>query len=386
MATSDWTCSKNTTRPATGNSLLLSRRGFVSSFAAAGVGFAAGRGQVIPSEIRRFADAATELEIFRLTDPSHQSWLPAYTGRAVSKHGNFLIFASDISGGAQAYRMDLKSGQSRVLTDATHLEAGSLTLSPDERGVCFLDGGSLFLTNLSNLRPREIYRSPEGFGAGHGLSLSDDGLYAAFIEQKSGLNRLQLVTMRTGTAQTLLESAEPISDPMPRPRRAGLLYRRGAEEVWLVDFDGTGNRRLRLAQGGLANALWSTDGRSVLYLNVPSDRGQLNNLREHIPDTNDDRFISNTTQFATFNRNADSSVFVGASGSKASPYVLLLVRSVKRELTLCEHRASDPRLVSPIFSPNSQRVFFQSDRDGKMALYAMAVERLVEETESERPS
>jgi oligogalacturonide lyase len=367
--------------------LLLSRRGFVSSFAAAGVGFAAGRGQVISSEIRRFADAATELEVFRLTDPAHQSWLPGYTGRAVSKHGNFLIFAGDFSGSVQAYRMDLKSGQSRALTDAAHLDAGSLTLSPDERGVCFLDGGSLFLTNLSNLRSREIYRSPEGFGAGHGLSLSDDGLYAAFVEQKSGLNRLQLVTMRTGTAQTLLESADPLSDPMPRPRRAGMLYRRGAEELWLVDFDGAQNRRLRLAPGGLANALWSTDGKSVLYLNVPSDRGQLNNLREHIPDTNDDRFISNTTQFATFNRNADSSVFVGASGSKASPYVLLLVRSVKRELTLCEHRASDPRLVSPIFSPNSQRVLFQSDRDGKMALYAMAVERLVEETESEeRPS
>jgi oligogalacturonide lyase len=84
----------------------------------------------------------------------------------------------------------------------------------------------------------------------------------------------------------------------------------------------------------------------------------------------------------SFGANADSSVFVGASGSKASPYLLLLVRSVRRELTLCEHRASDPRLVSPQFSPNSQRVFFQSDRHGKMAIYSMRVEKLVEETES----
>ena len=85
----------------------------------------------------------------------------------------------------------------------------------------------------------------------------------------------------------------------------------------------------------------------------------------------------------TFNRNGDSSVMVGASGSKASPYVLLLVRSVKRELTLCEHRASDPRQVTTLFSPNSQRIFFQSDRDGKMAIYTMPVDRLVEETETE---
>ncbi len=96
---------------------------------------------------------------------------------------------------------------------------------------------------------------------------------------------------------------------------------------------------------------------------------------------NEDHFISATTQFVHFGRNADSSVFVGASGSKASPYVLLLVRAVRRELTLCEHKASDPRLVAPIFSPNSQRIFFQTDRHGKWAIYRMSMERLVEETE-----
>jgi oligogalacturonide lyase len=133
----------------------------------------------------------------------------------------------------------------------------------------------------------------------------------------------------------------------------------------------------------LGNAVWSGDGRTVLYLNFPASPKQLNNIREYTPDTNEDKPVASTSQFAAFNRNGDASVFVGASGSKASPYVLLLVRSVKRELTLCEHRSSEPRMVSPIFSPNSQRVFFQSDRDGKMAIYAIVVDRLVAETETE---
>jgi oligogalacturonide lyase len=93
--------------------------------------------------------------------------------------------------------------------------------------------------------------------------------------------------------------------------------------------------------------------------------------------------VANTSQFVGFGGNGDSSVFVGASGSKASPYVLLLVRAVKRELTLCEHHSSDPAQVNPVFSPNSQRIVFQSDRDGKMAIYAMVVDRLVEQTETE---
>ena len=215
------------------------------------------------------------------------------------------------------------------------------------------------------------------------MHVAEDGLYAALVEEKAGANRVRLINMRTGAAATVAESSEALSDPMPRPRRAGLLYRRGSDQLWLVNYDGIQNRQLRLAAGGLGGAFWSADGRAVLYLNIPADPTKLHTIREHIPDTNEDRLVANTTQFVAFSGNGDSSVFVGASGAKASPYLLLLVRSVKRELTLCEHRASDPRMSAPVFSPNSQRVFFQSDKDGKMAIYTMAVDRLVEETETE---
>jgi oligogalacturonide lyase len=38
-------------------------------------------------------------------------------------------------------------------------------------------------------------------------------------------------------------------------------------------------------------------------------------------------------------------------------------------------------MVEPVFAPNSRRVFFNSDRHGKLAIYSMQVEKLVEETE-----
>ncbi len=34
-----------------------------------------------------------------------------------------------------------------------------------------------------------------------------------------------------------------------------------------------------------------------------------------------------------------------------------------------------------MFSPDSQRIFFQSDKEGKQAIYMMNVDRLVEETD-----
>jgi oligogalacturonide lyase len=151
--------------------------------------------------------------------------------------------------------------------------------------------------------------------------------------------------------------------------------------VWLANLDGKQNYRLKVADGQAPAATWSPDGRSVQYLNVPPDSHKLRNIREFTPDTNEDKAISDTTQYACFERNTDGSVFVGASGSQASPHVLLLVRAVGREFTLCEHRASNPAMVSPIFSPNSQNVFFSTDQHGKPAIYRIAVDKLVEATE-----
>ena len=112
------------------------------------------KGAVVASEYKRYKDAATEFDVFRLTDPVHDCRLPACYGRAFPHNGSFLIYSSDRSGTMQAYRMDLKSGQSRSLTDATGLVPDSLTLA-DERNIYYLDGRSLFLTNLASLRGRE---------------------------------------------------------------------------------------------------------------------------------------------------------------------------------------------------------------------------------------
>jgi oligogalacturonide lyase len=359
--------------------MALSRRWFLASLPAACLGQTGGKGRVLPSAFKRYSDPATENAVQRLTDPACSSMLAA-GAHSISRHG-FLVCASDVSGRYEAYRIDLKSGQQKQLTDAADLDPYSLTLMADDRGIAYLDGASLTSVNLSTLRAREVYKIPEGFERGRGIGVADDGLYTAVVEKKESNYRLQLVSMAKGTAETLAEGEEEIGDLIPRPKRASVLYRRG-EGLWLANYDGKQNYRLRVAEGGVGPALWSPDGRSVYYLSYPEDAHKLHALREFVPDSNEDSSVANTSQFVGIGRNADGSVFVGASGSKASPYVLLLVRAVKRELTLCEHRASDPAMVSPVFAPNSQHVYFGSDRHGKRAIYSIAVEKLVEETET----
>ncbi len=365
-----------------------SRRGFLAlvpafSVASCFASQTSGKGKIFAAALKSYADATTEIPVTRITDPAVSSLLPAAYARPLARRGNFLLYASDITGRFEAFRMDLKSGQSRQLTEAAALDPHALALDADERGFFYFDGNQLIFENISHLRTRVVYEIPDGFIPGRGLGVAEDGQYAAIVEKKDERHRLRLIHIATGQATLLADCGDPIRDPVPRPGRASILYHRG-EAVWLANFDGSQNYRLRTAEGETGPALWSPEGRTVLYLNYPADTHKLHNIREFTPDTNEDQAISDTSQFVAFDRNGDASVFVGASGSKASPYVLLLVRAVHRELTLAEHRSTDASIVSPVFAPNSQRIFFGSDQHGKAAIYTMSVARFVAETGGDR--
>jgi oligogalacturonide lyase len=360
------------------------RRTFLATLATAALHGQSEKGKSFPSEWKRYSDPATEFEVHRLIDPAYSSHLPAYYNRALAHRGGFLVFCADRTGSNQAFRMDLKSGECRLLTDNQELDAASLTLLPDERTFCVFDGPSLRQVNMTTLRDREVYRVEEGWTRGPGVSVTGDGVSALLPEVRDQSSRLRLISMGRGTAATVVETAFPAAHPVARPRRAQILYRQGDEALWLVNFDGKQNRRLKTAQDGvLGPAFWSPNGRTVLYLHIPNDKTKLIAIREHTPDENLDKPVSPTSQFAHFGSNGDASVFVGASRNRNSPHVLILLRMTRRELTLCEHRSSDATTVAPIFSPDSQRVFFQSDRDGKPAIYRVHVERFVEKTDSD---
>jgi len=363
-----------------------SRRWFLASLAAAYAAETAGtcaaqtagKGHILPSVAARYADPATEFVVIRLTDPQYTSLLPSAGNRGVTARA--VLYASDLGGNWQAFRMDLKTKESRQLTDAPHLDPASLGLLPNDKGFLFFDGPKLTESALANPKSRDIYHVPEPFEKLPGASYSDDGMYAAFIEAASGKSRLRLLNLLKGTATTLLESPGALRDPLLRPRHGSLLYR-NAGEIWMIDFNGQHNRQLTLADGEKPQLRWASDGHALQYLSHSSDPHQLTSVREWVPEDGADKRLADTSQFVRFNGNADSSVFVGASGSKASPYLLLLIRAAKRELALAEHRASDASIVNPTFAPNSQFVVFISDRHGKPAIYWIAVDKLVSETD-----
>ena len=340
------------------------------------------KGEVFPSDAERYADPLTELEVFRLTKPDYTSTLTAYYNRGIARNSGWMLCGSDRTGSPQGFRLDLKSWEMKQMTWAEGLDPATLTLLPDNRSFCYVAGRSLYISNVSNSKERELYQVPEGWEAAGGMSVGPDGTHATLVERKGEISRLRMVTLAQGAARTVIEAPMAMSAPISRPMRAQILYRQGGEALWMVNADGTQNHKLKVAAGGIGTPNWSGDGKTVLYLNFPTDRTQLNNLREFTPDTGVDKTIAKTSQFAAFGANRDASVFVGASRN-ASPAVLLLLRAGQRERTMCEHKASNAEAVAPLFSPDSQRIYFQSDRHGKAAIYSMHVEKLVEKTDVE---
>jgi len=359
-----------------------SRRSFVVSCSLLRLPAASRKGQVFPSEARRYLDPATEFAVTRFTDPVHRSWLPGPGASCVSGRGNFLVYSSERTGTTQIYRMDIKTGQNWLVTEAAELAAASLTLLPDERNLVCFDGRSLIRVNLRNYRARKVYEIPAGYERGDGPAVSSDGRRAAFVEVAAGRSRLRLTELGSGRTETVIEREGVLSQPLVRPRSAMIVVRTGEGGLLLTDFSGRNARHLAVAPGRTGPALFTRDGESLLYLNYPPDPKQLHGLRELVVDTGEDRLVARTSQFVNFTANRNASVFAGASGPKASPHILLLLRVTGRELTLCEHKSSEPARANLTFSPDSRWLFFQSDRDGKSAIYGIQVNEFVENTEA----
>jgi oligogalacturonide lyase len=321
-------------------------------------------------EFVRFADPVTENLVVRLTNPAHNSFLPNPGNRFASSREGFLIFSSDRTGEATPYRANLRTGAVAPIAETKLLAARSLALDWRERELYLLvEEGSLRATELARPRTRRIAESVDDF-------------HLAGPKNELIIRRARKLELIVGGGRKLI--AEGVaSRGLVKPTGGGCIFSRietpGETEFWYVSFDGA--NPVMLTKGAVSAPFWRPDGAALLFLRaVKREHYTASELREVPLDGSPERFIAETSQFASFAPNGDGSVFVGASQSKAQPNILLMLREERREMVLCEHHAGEPSSVSPAFSPNSQRVYFESDREGRWAIYSVNVELLVEKT------
>lgn len=347
----------------------MTRRSLLALFPAGLIAHTGKKAPPLPhlGEFVPFADPVTETRVVRLTSLASTSWLPSPANRFVSVKDRFLVFSSDRTGRAAPFQLDLRAGLPHQLGETSALVPLSLCLDEKQKALFLLDGGALKEIALANRKVRTVADGLDAF-------VSAPGGEFVVVRRK----RLELLN----AGQLIAEDVGSLC--LLRPAGDGVLFVREespeGREYWFTLLAGQ-NKPVLLAKGRVSYPFWSPGGNSLLFLrDVPGASGFFSEIHEVPADGGGERCIAPTSQFASFSPNGDASVFVGASRSKAQPTVILLLRSAGRELTLCEHRASHPVSVSPVFSPDSRRVYFESDHQGKPALYSVNVELLVEPT------
>lgn len=318
-------------------------------------------------EFVRYLDAQTEQPVTRLTALSSSNYLPPPSNRIGTSRERSILFASDRGGALAPYTMELRSGVATQIADTERLRLPSLQIAPSGRAVQFIDGQVLTEVNLQNRKSTVIAERVWAFSPG-----ARPNEYVFVREGKlfySGNPRRSL-------ADSVLAYCSM------RPGQPGCLYLRqlseNDNELWYAPFSGQSSK---LASGRLSDPRWSVDGHSVLFLRRQAGGGgDQVSVAEIIPEAgaSSEKVVARTSRYACFSSNSDDTVFVGASGSKAQPSILLLLRSSGREMTLCEHRAHDAATVHPSFSPDNRRIYFASDFQGRPAIYALNVEALIE--------
>lgn len=341
--------------------------------------YAATRAVAIASHKQVFVDPATEYRVTRWTEEAAESYLPTDPNRALSPGDSDLLYASNRTGNWQPYILHLKRGDSTQVAEARDLKPHSLALLRNGKEVVFLDGDTLIRNDVARKRSRDLYRSPEDWRVTGNLLLSHDDRMAAVTEQRQGTTRIVFVDTASGKSREVLRADGGLV-PLGFHERYGLLVLNSQQKPALVGVPNA-PRLPDFPEGDVLQARWDRSGKILIYLLRTQDGGiTRHQLMEYDLDQGIHRFIANTTRFATFSANADASVFVGASASKAQPLLLLLLRVTKRELPLMEHRSSDAASVNPFFSNDSQTLFFESDRLGKTCIFSVSMEGLVEKT------
>jgi oligogalacturonide lyase len=323
-------------------------------------------------EFLAYLDPATENIVLRLTNPAYTSRSPASQNRHVSSRSPLLLFSNDRPGAMAPFTLDLKTAVLKQLAEPAELKTDTLMLGSADRACLFLDGQTLTRVSLDHGKLTTLADGVEDF---HAQGVKDE----IVVLRKGKLERI------VGTTSTpLAEGAS--SRGLISPDGSACCFTReqsdGQYSLHIVPM--AGGRAVEAARGAITCPTWNPDSQAVLFLrDGEQENFPVTELWEAPADGGGARVVSRTSRFATFSPNGNGTVFVGASRSQAQPHVMLSLRTVHREMTLCEHKSSRPELVRPVFSPNSQRIYFQSDRHGKPALYTLSVAQLVEPTQAE---
>ena len=351
------------------------------------------KGRVWDAESRWFADAATGRRVRQVTSHPSIHHHPFFFVPPWDDAMRRLLFVSHRTGSPQLFC----ETQNRLvqLTERADLAEWSFHPSHDGRFVVFVAGTQAVRLDLQTLREDVLadfgsaeMRERGMVGAAMGTTtLSRDDRWWALPVKRGEVSQFHVIDTATGATSMILER-DTIGHPQFCPDDATLIFYAGplTDRLWLVNRDGTGNRRLWQREHKdqwITHESWLRGRRELAFVDWPNgmravnvDTGQLRWLTRfpawhahpdataswiacdtNYPDTGIHRF--NLGEDAAEKLCEPRASSVGAHWAGPFPY-----NDGPREVYAPQHTHPHPRP-----SPDGSRVLYTSDASGHAQLY-----------------
>lgn len=351
------------------------------------------KGATFPAESRWLSDAATGRRIRQVTSHPSIHHHPFFFVPPWDDAMRRLVFVSHRTGAPQLFCET--EGRLVQLTDRPDLAEWSLHPSRDGRCVVFVAGTQAIRLDLETLREDVLadfgaveMREKGMVGAAMGTTtLSRDDRWWAVPVKCGKVARFVVIDLAAGTHSVILER-DTIGHPQFCPDDSGLIFYAGAltDRLWLVNRDGSGNRRLWRREHELqwiTHESWLRGRRELAFVDWPHgmravhvDTGEVRALTRfpawhahpddtgswivcdtNFPDRGLHRLFVDRPDVEKLCEPRSSSV--GAHWAGAFPY-----NDGPREVYAPQHTHPHPRP-----SPDGSRVLYTSDATGHAQLY-----------------
>ena len=189
----------------------------------------------------------------RLTRNPARDFAPAW-----SPDGRRIAFVRDRTHGPEVYVMNADGSRQLRL-----VPRGRRPLwSPDGRRLAFTrgqGGGSVYIVNVDGSEERNVTR-----GSVRDFAWSPDGRAIAFDSARAGNSEIYVVNSDGGGLRRLTRNAGPDLAPAWSPDGRRLAFARDGE-IYIVNADGRGLRRLTRNPASDSSPVFSPDGRKIAF-------------------------------------------------------------------------------------------------------------------------
>jgi Tol biopolymer transport system component len=321
------------------------------------------------------------------------TWSP--DGRRIS----FIRYHWDDRGNVSfgLYVMTADGSRVRKLTDALNPNLDSApSLSPNWRKIAFLrnpchgvqgacrGNSTIYVMNADGSDRHRLARGGstrlntvgQRVGGDDGYAWSPNGRRLAFISDRTGNFEIYVVNPDGSDERRLTRAPETDGSPVWSPDGREIAFVRGVanhdgtpvrDELWVMNADGSEQRSL----GRGNRPAWSPDGRRIAFRSVRTGKAEL-----YLINVDGSGFLRLTRNPGAggepiWSPNGKKIFFVRGRNGKSDVYAMNADGSRQRNLSRNPEPPHDGRDNSPAVAPNGRRIAFVSERGGTQQIYVM---------------